>query len=73
MKDYMKRLCIHEVLVNSEDLDGSGMCPKVVGEEVLDAAEESVDEVKGVVGVVLSESQSVVVHNTSRNSSSSSS
>lgn len=53
----MKRLCLHEVLVNSDEVDGSALCPKVVGEEVLEGAEVAVVEVREVAGVLITESQ----------------
>ena len=69
----MKRLCLHEVLVNSEDMDGSGLCPKVVGEEVLDGADKTVDEVKGVAGVLITETQHLSNRSNSTSSSNTSS
>jgi len=47
-KEYMKGLCIHEVIVNSEDVNVSALCPKVATEEVMVNADKTVDEAKKV-------------------------
>jgi len=57
VKEYMKSLCLHEVIINSEDANVSVMCPKVVTDEAIMAADKTVDEVKVVAGVLISESQ----------------